>query len=156
MKENNPKFDPKVLSDFKDYASSSDKSRFGVWDYLNGRADFSLAAAFSKLFYPEFIVVDGCVLLAEHYDPLNFQEWKNKLNGDGKRIESIINHVHVHDLFLRANDRTSDPSIYEVIGTTMKKCWRCALSEAFPQKKFKITYGTEPDEYGPTLTFYQE
>src|SRR4051794_18306133 len=36
---------------------------FDIWSYLNLRADFDLAAAFTKLFWPDFVQVDGCVLL---------------------------------------------------------------------------------------------
>lgn len=149
-------FKPEILSDYKDYASASGKRRFGLWDYLSVRGDFELAAAFTKLFWPDFKNVEDCILLAEQYEQETFQEWKQKLNGDRKQIESVINHVHIYDLFLNTKNENLDPAIYETIATAMMKCWKCALSEAFPGKKFKIEYETEPEEYGPTLTFFQE
>jgi len=36
---------------------------FDIWSYLSLRADYDLAAAFAKMFWPDFIGVDGCVIL---------------------------------------------------------------------------------------------
>lgn len=149
-------FNPSMLHDFEMFKAEFGNSEFSLWDYLNYRGDFELAAAFCNLFYPEFIEVEGCVLLAEQAKRYNFAEWKQKLKGDREKIEAMINHVHVYDLFLNSSKEGINPQTYEHIGRTLLKCWSCALRETFPDKHFQFDYATEPEEYGPTITFFQE
>jgi hypothetical protein len=126
----------------------------GFWPFLDTKADFELAAAFSKLFWPDFIEVDGCVLLAEHYDRTSFQAWVEELNGEPQTLEAVINETHVYDLFNNSVGRTPAPAIFEWLGQVLLKTWACCLRECFPSKRFEFRYATEPYEYGPTLTFW--
>lgn len=151
-----PLFNPMMLRDFEEFKADFGNPEFGVWDYLNYRGNFEIAAAFCNLFHPELVEVEGCILLAEQARRYNFVEWKQKLEGDRKRIEATINHVHVYDLFLNSNREGINSQTYEHIGQTLLKCWSCALREAFPDRHFKFDYASEPEEYGPTLTFFQE
>lgn len=75
---------------------------FDIWSYLNLRADYDLAAAFAKMFWPDLIEVDGCEMLQRNYSPDNFTEWMERYSGDRRAVESIVNHVHVWDLFLNS------------------------------------------------------
>lgn len=34
--------------------------------------------------------------------------------------------------------------------------WRDTLAAAFPDRTFTVTLADEPDEYGPTATFWQD
>jgi len=45
--------------------------------------------------------------------------------------------------------------IYEYFAEMLLKFWKFSLYDRFPDKKFEFIYGTEPDDYGPTLTFFQ-
>lgn len=127
-----------------------------LWDYIAYSAHPELAAAFCSLFWPDFVEIEDCVFLAENFKKHSFDEWRTKLEGDRVKLESLINHVHVYDLFPNSSSGLVDLTAYEQVGRTLLKCWSCALSERFPDKQFKFVFSTEPDEYGPTLTFYQE
>ena len=37
-----------------------------LWDFVNYRGDMQLGYAFAALFIPDFVEVDGAVILAEH------------------------------------------------------------------------------------------
>ncbi len=145
-----------TLPSYEKLKADLEKPELTLWDYINYRGDFELAAAFCKLFWPDFIEVEGCILLAAHYDPKSFEQWKQKFEGDCEQIELMMNHTHVYDLFLNCESSHLDRTVFEIIGQTLLKCWLHALREAFPDKQFKFTYATEPEEYGPTLSFYTE
>jgi hypothetical protein len=125
------------------------------WDYLAAHGTYELAAAFSRLFWPEFVEVEGCVLLAEKYDAQNFVQWQHQLAGDRHQLEAVINHLHVYDLFPNDPGDHLDQAVLEDISQTLLRCWQAALHEAFPGKRFAFTYRTKPEEYGPTLSFHQ-
>ena len=76
--------------------------KFTLWDFINYKSDFDLAFAFCRLFFPEFIQVDGCVLLAEKYEPENFKEWKNNLNGNRRQLERDLESYSYLRLIFRA------------------------------------------------------
>jgi len=154
--KNNNLFDLTMLHGYKKMKSELGKPDLRIWEYLNYKADFELAFVFSKLFWPDFMQVDGCILLVEQYDPKSFEMWKQKFNGDCKKIESIINHIHIYDLFLNCETEGFDITLLENLGQILLKCWGCALRELFPDKQFHFQYSTEPEEYGPTISFYHE
>ena len=127
------------------------------WDEIQINGSNRLAVAFGRLFWPEFIGVEGCVLLESRYSPENFRLWSDHFGGDCTGIESIINHLHLYDLCLNDPNfaETKLPELEE-LARTLLKCWECALKEAFPDKRFRFDFATEPDEYGPTITFFQD
>ncbi len=94
--------DTSILPIFQQYKqlNKSWLPSFHLWNYLNMRADLDMAAAFTKLFWPDFIEVDGCVLLKIAYSPNSFQSWVEHYHGDTRKVEAMINHVHISDLFL--------------------------------------------------------
>ncbi len=81
------------------------------------------------------------------------QHWHDELKGDNRALEALINHLHVYDLF--SNDGENDLETYEYLGEVLVECWTCALKTKFPNLEFTVDYATEPEEYGPTITFYQ-
>ena len=128
----------------------------GFWSFLDARADIELAVAFSKLFWPDFVEADGCIFLAERYDPQLVEQWQQQLRGDRAGIEKVVNHVHLYDLFNNSPGSTPDLLFYQYLGQVLLTCWSAALERAFPGRQFEFTYLTEPDEYGPTLSFWQQ
>lgn len=97
------------------------------------------------------------MLLAERYSPESFEEWKQHFAGNRQAIESMVNHTHVYDLFLNAADpEVVAEDVWEHVGQTLFVSWQAAVHQAFPASRFTFGYATEPDEYGPTITFWQE
>jgi hypothetical protein len=149
-----PHLDTSLLPIYQQWVPA--KGDLSLWNYLNLRAEYDLAAAFSKLFWPDFIEVSGCILLAEQYDPSSFKAWWEVLEGKLQAVEALVNHVHIYDLFLNSPpDVKYDDRLYDYLGRILLLCWRHALHEAFPEKEFAFVYSTDPAEYGPTITFSQ-
>src|SRR5690242_1190213 len=134
-----PPLDPTWLPIFQQWKEehSSWIEDFDYWDYLNLRGDADLAAAFSKLFWPDFVEVEGCVLLARHYNPENFEHWMQNLEGNRRAVESQVNHTHIADLFLNNHPASDFPrELWDYLGTILLIMWKHALQDAFPDKRF--------------------
>jgi hypothetical protein len=139
---------PEMLFDF----ALSEGSR-SVWDLLGAKSGADLAVAFSSLFWPEFVEVEGCVLLRERYSPSQFQDWWKELGGDRSTVEGVVNHVHLWDLFDLDEEAVPDKAIRD-LAQVLASTWRCALQHRFPRKAFEVRLILDdPDEYGPTITF---
>jgi hypothetical protein len=123
-----------------------------VWDFLAVQGGAELAIAFSALYWPEFVEIEGCVLLREHYDPANFQEWLEKLEGDKSKVERVINHVHLWDLFKLDEENIPEKAI-EDLARVLSLCWKCALREQFAGLDFDMRLVLDESEYGPTIFF---
>jgi hypothetical protein len=98
------------------------------------------------------------VLLRSQYSSSGFQSWWESLDGDRAGIERVINHVHLWDVFgpTLAGESSTLPegSALEELGQLMCRTFAAALSEQFPGRKFEVVYAGEPEEYGPTVTFW--
>lgn len=126
-----------------------------VWAYLGQQVTVETAALFGTLFWPEFVEVQGCILLAEHYRPKAFAQWQQQYAGQRSAVEGVVNHTHLYDLFPQA-EGDDVLATYEQLASTMLRCWEAALTARFPAKHFRFSYETEPLAYGPTLTFWQD
>jgi hypothetical protein len=117
------------------------------------RADLDLAAAFTKLFWPDFIEVDGCILLKIAYSPESFQSWVEQYHGDTRRVEAMMNHIHISDLFLNPPRDVDFPDqLFEYLANALVFGWKQALQAAYPDKQFVFTLG---HGYGPEISFHQ-
>jgi hypothetical protein len=97
-----PKLDKSLLPDYQKWKAQEESvSTRGLWDYLSDNANHEIAAAFSKLFWPEFIEVEGLVLLAEMYPKLGMtaEEFKQKLVENPGSIEYTVNHLDIPYMF---------------------------------------------------------
>ena len=90
-----PALDPHWLPDYQAFRAAQ-TGDFTLWNYLDVRATTELAAAFSTLFWPDVIETDGCVLLAEHFDPAMFALWHDQLSGNIRALETTINELHIY------------------------------------------------------------
>lgn len=124
----------------------------GIWDYLAQEGSLTLALAFAALFWPSFVEIQGCVLLCDRYQPKNFQQWWDQLEGRVSQIEAMINHIHLWDLF-DPQKETLPESALEELAYILATCWECALHHAFPDRVFRVTVSTGDEDYGPTVTF---
>jgi hypothetical protein len=151
----NPQLVTAMMPVFQQYKQENESwiPDFDTWSYLNLRADADLAAAFTKLFWPDFVEVEGCVLLKRAYSPESFQEWMERFQGDERRVEATMNHVHIWDVFIASFDRQKYPDeLYEYLANALIFGWKQALSLAFPDKRFVFTLR---HGYGPEISFRQ-
>src|SRR5581483_8149683 len=50
------------------------------------------------LFWPRFMDVDGYVLMADHFEPDTFAEFRERRPDSRAAVEDLINHVHVLEI----------------------------------------------------------
>ncbi len=145
--------DTSLLPQYQEFLA--DNPGLELWSYLGVVGSYELVATFSKLFWPDFVEVEGCVILAEHY-------YEGALKGvklpqERESFEAFINHVHIWDLFSNGVERASiSIELDEYLAKIFTVMWKHALKETFPDKEFEFYYETEPYEYGPTISFYQK
>jgi len=89
------------------------------------------------LFWPEFVEVRGCVLLAERYDPEDFSSWWNQTSGNVRAIEGVVNETHLYDL-VRDDDIGEERlgRLYDA-AQRLAACWRAALAVRFPDRRVR-------------------
>jgi hypothetical protein len=157
-----PRLDESILPVFQWYKQTPGNEMLTLWNYISMRANSDLAVAFSKLFWPDFVEVDGCILLAEQYSPKAYERWKTQLHGDRLSIEQTLNDIRIWDFFLTSDkildehgNEQSRQVLQEFLGNVLAKCWACALREMFPTKTFILEYDPSAFYDGPRICFYQ-
>ncbi|MFE7311894.1 hypothetical protein ACFU7T_02075 [Streptomyces sp. NPDC057555] len=145
-----PAFFRRWRTDWKDENLSPD-------DYLDfeGGLRFVLAAAW--LFCPETVEYRGCVFLKEHFGQDTVDDWFTNLEGDRRRIETVVNHVELWGIFsntpLADGDRLGEelPQLALALG----ECWQGLLSARYRDREITVEVSDEEDgSYGPTVTFW--
>ena len=86
-----------VLNEFDDWKNSNPDWNIG--DYLHLNYNLNSAISFSKLFFPDFIEKEGCVILNFRYDEDIFWQWHRHFDGSIKDIEYKCNFYEVMDFF---------------------------------------------------------
>jgi hypothetical protein len=126
---------------------------FDIWDYLSLSANADLAAAFFKLFWPDFVETDGCIILRHNYSAEGFARWLEHFEGNKTQVEAMVNHVHILDLFpMSPKDDEHKEELHEFLARALTLSWKAALREAFPEKHFVFTLR---HGYGPEVSFHQ-
>jgi plasmid stabilization system protein ParE len=102
----------------------------------NHRAAQDLAG----LFWPRFVEVDGYVLVADHFEPDTFAEFRDKRPDSRWAVEDMINHVHVLEV-AGPNARA------DAVGQACRhitKAWREVLDATLPG--CDVTVDWDPQE----------
>ncbi|MFE5680215.1 hypothetical protein ACFQ7B_35255 [Streptomyces erythrochromogenes] len=119
-------------------------------DYVKGNGDLALLAAFSRIFWPRFVEVQGCVLWDRVYEKSNFADWYENCSGDIRRIEMTLNRLRVWQL-VDSRDVEEDSQALKFAAERIARAWRAALYAEFPGRSFVV--GVDDSEDGPIVTF---
>lgn len=107
----------------------------------------------TELVWPDLIEVQGCVVRRRSYSPETFATWWDRYGAEPWRIEAVLNEVHLYD---RVSEfEPADMARLEGVAERIAEAWASALARRFPAREFLIRCETEPDAYGPTVTFHQ-
>src|SRR5688572_28750919 len=141
------------IPDLKDFFAGT--SNATIWNWLGIVSDISVATAFSKLFWPDFLTVDSGIFLREVFDDEAYRAWKERLGSDYEAIEKVINHVHVWDLFL--NPRHGEPSVEGVkyLGRVLARLWSLKAQHDFGPGRIVVELFEDDPEEDPTIVLYQ-
>jgi hypothetical protein len=120
----------------------------------HGTVEF--AVAFSKLFWPDFVERRGCIILADGFTEEGFEQWWVALDADVMRIEMMMNHTHLGDVFLNASDLdTIDEQVIDYLGHLLVDMWTARVGSLFPDRQFVVEYMWDLGDW-PTIYLYQK
>ncbi|MFL6109610.1 MAG: hypothetical protein ACJ72L_21805 [Marmoricola sp.] len=95
----------------------------------------------------------GCQIRESVFNPDNVDEWLRSTDGDVRAVESVVNHVHLYDVALR-DDHDLDFAAFEDLGQRIADVWTALLTVRYPDRRMVVTYASEPEEYGPTISLH--
>ena len=155
-----PLYDPTLLPDVREIRSTwtgPGIESTNIWAYLNIKGSMWLAYGFASLFWPDFVEVDGALILAEMYTEEGFQNWYSHFNGDLTAIEKMINHVHLEDLFVNARrDDDLDGQVLDTVLSILQSCWIAAVTARFPNDHIVVETWDPEDGSTPQLFVYRQ
>jgi len=123
------------LEDFMNWqVEHGPTNNFRYFAELNAKAQevFKYAA----VLYPEFILVEGNVVLSDHYTEDNWSKWREKLNP--KDTANIVNHVHIEDYL--SSDYQGVQKIEDGLGDLLAFFWQLAVNHQYPNKKVLVEF----------------
>ncbi|MFK7600788.1 hypothetical protein ACI3L1_01115 [Deinococcus sp. SM5_A1] len=123
-------------------------------DLIGVEGNPELAVAFADLSWPTFIEVDGCIIRQGAYTSERFDRWMETTGRNCTQVEQMLNHIHT--TYLLPNSPQYSSAIYEYLAGVIRSGWNAASAAQFPDRKFVILCETEPDDYGPTIYFWQD
>jgi hypothetical protein len=100
----------------------------------------SAAQDLAGLFWPRFMEVDGYVLVADHFEPDTFAEFRERRPDSRPAVEDLINHVHVEEI-------AGPAARPEAVGQACRhitRAWRDALDSTFPGRELTVDW--DPQE----------
>jgi hypothetical protein len=130
----------------------------GNWDitsYLNLKYDINAALAFSKLYFPDFIEKNGCIILGFLFDEKIFNEWYEHFQGDITAVETMCNTYDIMDYFGLNQPVGQSLDIYNQVidefAKALKRSWEANCQLLFPDRSMTVDVYDEYDTTRITL-----
>jgi hypothetical protein len=141
--------DPTSIPELREWTEAAG-STTDYLDYLGQHVGLGEWAAFTRVFMPQFVEVEGCVLWDRVYDPDNFRNWHEQLRGDIRAIESTLNQFRLW-LYVDIPEDPASEAGALALAEQISVSWRRCLREAFPARTFEVTASNSED--GPFVSF---
>lgn len=124
-----------------------------AWGYAIGRFDHAIA--YLQAFWSDFVLHDDCVF-RHAPDLTTYPDWMRP-PGDRQRVESVVNHLHILDMF-DSRDFEPDENVVHHVAAVLVDMWSARLSRNFPQKRFQVEAcpETADDLLSYEVTFFRE
>ena len=125
-------------------------------DYLGGVGSFEHSIAYSTLFWPEMTEHDGCVFVrTKDIDQAIYESWLQECDGDRSKVEAVMNHIHLADLFANADPT---PEQLEFLGEQLQQMWLAKAKLDLPDRNVETELFHQEDYglRGYQLTIYWE
>lgn len=122
--------DSNILQDYTVFAEAN-PHHWNIVSYLNFKYDMNAALAFSKLFFPDFIEVNGCIILSFLYNETVFQAWLDKFNNDVQQTEKMCNLYKVADYFHINKVESTNFQLLSTFAHALKISWELNCKALF-------------------------
>ncbi|WP_236190330.1 hypothetical protein [Pseudomonas paraglycinae] len=124
-----------------------------IFSYISDQCHPEQMLLFSKVLFPDFLTCEGGVFLERNFASETFAARMAEMH-DIRKVEQVMNNVHVYELFEQCADDVSD-SIFLQLRNVLAFSWGMVLKEKFPEKKFFVEVSDSESNYGPVITFFQ-
>jgi hypothetical protein len=128
---------------------------FDLEAWISCVGDFEHAIGYLEVFWPNFYEMHGCIFVGSIPDEENYQSWVGGTDGDKSKIESVLNHVHIMDLFQVGGSLSPTKKQIIYLGNKIKEMWYVKCSAQFPGRSICVDFYTGDDndllEYQVTL-----
>jgi len=137
----------------------NDGQGIDVDDWIGAIGRHDHAIGYSRVFWPEFVLHDGCLLRAG-FSPVSYAAFLEKADGDRRAVEAVMNHQHIADMlmgqFNNGEAVTREQVVY--VGRVLKEMWAAKLARDFPELRVVVSFSEEDcDEIlDYQITVYQE
>jgi hypothetical protein len=111
---------------------------------------FKLAVGYSAIFWPEFVEFERYIL-RKSFSLDSLRGFERQCNGDRRRIEAVMNHLHIADIH-RYGCEDISPERVVYLGRVLKEIYQAKLACQFPPKHFEVHFDDAPSEQ---LTDYE-
>ena len=98
--------------------------------YLSQNVSPQAASFFTDLFFPQLVMVRGCMLRSLAYNPEFFEQWWVHFDGDTEGVESMINHLHLWEVFA-LEDGKEYPEL-DSVALRVAQTWKLNAEQLFP------------------------
>lgn len=147
--------DKNVLTKYKDWESNNKNKGYDIDSYLDFYYEMNAAIAFSKLYFPDFVEKEGCIILGFRYNEQVFKQWFKKFDGDIKKTEYMCNFYDIQDYFLNNEVEYESDELYfkaiDELAKALKIAWEINLKILFPERKMIVDVWEEDDIFRITL-----
>jgi hypothetical protein len=118
-----------------------------AWDLLRDHGDLVSALLCATIFFPEFVEVDGSVLLKDNIDDrdIRFRRAKSDPNNSIAALEASFNSVEIG--YLCPRPLLKYDTVQEKLVNIMSETWKCRLKQLYPSRVFSISI-VPPEESG--------
>ena len=120
-----------------------------VQGWIAGSGNYELLIGYSTIFWPEFIEFEGYVFRAG-FSIESLRGFERSCNGDRRRVEGVMNHLHIADIHFASDSATKERIVY--IGRVLGDIYRAKLAWQFPSKRFEVYFDDSDSE---CLTDYE-
>lgn len=152
-----PFYDPDLLPTLREMRATWTGPTISLWSFVNFKGSMELGYAFASLFWPELIEFQGGIFVAEQFREDSFDQWMQSLDGSLTKVEAVMNHLHVNDLFLNTPSDDNLPSSVNMrFAASLAGCWRAAAATQFPDLPIQVECDTDidPDVHDYEVTLF--
>jgi hypothetical protein len=133
----------------------ADPVGFTALDFVGALGSVGNALLYSRLFWPEFIDIDGMVFLKDCVDDLGGPEGIRKMRSDlgrGQSLEKSINNFDVNLGFPNHPEENAEGDDL-LLANQLAKLWSLRLRQQYPHRSFQVE--VNEDNGSPCVCFFE-
>ena len=146
----------KLIQRLSEKFADDDTTAWDELDFLYAKGSALAALWYSRLFWPEFVEIDGMVFLTRSMssadDRARLADAVKTYGRDRRAIEQGFNSVEAAWLF---DTLDLDDGEYLWLLERLVEMWRCRLHALYPRRRFEVVLQDADDWNDVRITFHQ-